>query len=233
MSSKNTKASQRRAAKAKQRQRKIKRAQASRRNNVHLYDSENFNFTPEEVIRRAQLIADGKAKSKGDELTNEGILKGLREATNIIVPVHGAVEVLHRLASEDKVNIEHKAEVVNEFDESVVKFVEDINAITTLISKGHQPEDYIELIVGNTTLLAKMFEEDIPALMEELLKPYQEIIELGVKEYKLEGESDIEFSARMHNERCVVVSPLYKTEIEDLSEPLTIPDVEGCGPTEC
>lgn len=232
MSGKNTKASQRRAAKAKQRQRKIKRATAIRRNNVHLYDS---------GMNRKNLKLDGRKitnrlKGEDETLTNESVLKGLRESTTIVVPVHGAVEVLSRLESEDKVDVSEHEELISEFDRLVVRFIEDINVIATLINSGSEPADYAELLLDTTYTLTDLFEETIPELMEKVLKPLQAVIEIAVSEYRVEGESDIEFSARMHNERCAKVVPKYKTTLEDSAEspePLVIEDVEEAGPTEC
>lgn len=224
----------------KQVQKKAKRAQASKqkkkRANVER-NSIQFNLGRREMARIAKTpegIQAAEAKLRYDiatkgvlqtaldlkkdfektkeKLNNIEVLKGINQMIPILGNIHGVVEVTSKLVDMKKTTLTAEEQgMIDEYDRKVVGIAEDIHAIFEFINKEQEVEEYIEIFMHYTDLLAEVTEFSIPELMEKVLRPREEIINEYVREHKHDGEDNYTFGMRLHGERITRVQALYRT----------------------
>lgn len=247
MGNKNQSLQAKRQAKAKTRQKKVQqRATVARNKEQRLMgemqrEARNVKVSDRGVLGTAEFIhkTRQKTKSKSEEITNLAVLEGIQEVIPKLLSIHATVEIVCELQKEGKVTLnEEQTKLVDQFDERVVKVGEDIVAIQTFIDADKEPEDYMAVFISYLDKLALLFEKELSELFDEVLKPYEVLVNDYVAEHKFEGESSFDFSMRYHTNRIDVVAPKYRTiealEIpEEPSEELKETNALNASPVTC
>jgi hypothetical protein len=174
----------------------------------------NYRIATQGVLKTARELADNpeNAKVKLQEMTNNEVLKGIREMIPVLGGIHGGIEVACRLVDEKKLELlPHQAEIVENFDRKVVAVSEDIHAMYEFMEAGQTPDDYMSIFIHYIDILAEMVQFSIPEALEQLLSPIEDLVNEYVKEHRQEGETSVEFGMRISDERIDRVAPLYRT----------------------
>jgi hypothetical protein len=170
-----------------------------------------YDIATKGVIQTALDLKQNKQETT-ESLTNVIVLQGINEMIPILGNIHGVIEVVEKLVGMKKIVLsEPQQAVIDAFDRQIVSVAEDVNAIFVFINKEQQVEEYIDLYVHYTNTLAEIMQFDIPAVMEETLRPNELVINEYVTEHKHEAETNYDFGMRLHGERIARVASLYRT----------------------
>lgn len=170
-----------------------------------------YDIATKGVVQTAlDLKKDPKAAA--DKLNNIEVLKGINDMIPILGNIHGVIEVTSKLVDMKKTTLnEEEQALVDSFDRKIVAVAEDVHAMFEFINDGKEVDDYIDLFIHYTNTLAEIVQFEIPAVMDGVLRPREEVINEYVREHKHEVENNYEFGMRLHGERIARVQVLYRT----------------------
>jgi hypothetical protein len=158
-----------------------------------------------------------KSKLAKGEIPEVGIdrldfLKGIQETMGQVIKMHGGIAVYMLLAeNESRFQITpENAERIEGYERSVVRFVENVDAVVLLDQAKKLPEDYIELVIDMADVLRDlMVIQHIPTY--EMLKRKEQEINRYITEHLPTGMDVFEYTRGLHEERIKQVGPLYVT----------------------
>lgn len=145
------------------------------------------------------------------QITNKTTMESINDVIPIVIRIHSGIELFTRLGEEKRFEITPEQQtLINTADEQVTHLTEDINAITVLIEAGKEPDDYMEVLMHYTELLARFFEVTMPALML-MLTPQKPLIDAYANEHRNKELPMFEFMRGLHIERMEKVFMTYRT----------------------
>lgn len=165
---------------------------------------------PVEAARK--LYKKGKGKNSTAKLTNKTVIENINLTIVATIKNHSGVEIFTRLAEEKKFVIQPvEQELINLLDEQIVKMCENIDVMSQFIMDDKDPEEYMEIFVDYTHLVAQLTEETFPAIIDMLI-PKGELIDQYAEEH-VNGRERFAYMESLHNERMAKVIELYATRI--------------------
>lgn len=155
-------------------------------------------------------LAEGEIPDVG--VSRSGFLRAIHETLDQVIKMHGGIAVYMILAEDEsrfQITPENAARIET-YERSVVRLVENVDAVVMLDQAKKLPEDYIELVI------------DMADVMRDLMvinhKPTYEMLqrkELEINRYITEhlptGADVFEYTRQLHEERIKKVGPLYVT----------------------
>jgi len=155
-------------------------------------------------------LAEGEIPDVG--VSRHGFLRAIHETLDQVIKMHGGIAVYMILAEDEsrfQITPENAARIET-YERSVVRLVENVDAVVMLDQAKKLPEDYIELVI------------DMADVMRDLMvinhKPTYEMLqrkELEINRYITEhlptGADVFEYTRQLHEERIKKVGPLYVT----------------------
>ena len=166
-------------------------------------------------VRQGRMTqAEFEKEIAGEEqINNTMVMQNINDVIPAIIRVHSGVEVFTRLADEKRIVVtQEEHTLVQTFDKQITKVTEDINAIVAFVTDKKEPEDYMEVFMHYTELLAELFESTVPGIMG-MLTPRQEIIDQYVTEHRNKEMPLFEYMRGLHCERMEKVFMLYHTPV--------------------
>jgi hypothetical protein len=155
-----------------------------------------------------------EATSMEDKLTNVIVMQNINDVIPAIIRVHSGVEVFCRLADEKRFEITPEEQaLINRCDEQITKVTEDINAIVAFVDGKKEPEDYMDIFMHYTEMLARLFDGTIPDIMLMLTPRKPEIDGYADEHHNKETTPIFEYMRTLHCERMEKVFPLYHTQV--------------------
>lgn len=152
--------------------------------------------------------------SLDDKLTNVVVMQNINDVIPAMIRVHSGIEVFCRLADEKRFVIsEEEQALINRCDEQITKVTEDINAIVAFVDAKKEPEDYMEIFMHYTELLARLFDNTIPDIMMMLTPRKPEIDGYADEHHNKETTPLFEYMRVLHCERMEKVFMLYHTPV--------------------
>lgn len=146
-----------------------------------------------------------------EEITNTVVMQNINDVIPALIRIHAGVEVFSRLVDEKRFEkTDEEVTRINTFDEQVTHITEDIGAIVTFVEAGKNPEDYMEIFMHYTELLARTFEVTVPALML-MLDAKKPEIDAYAEEHRTKELPVFDYMRGLHEERMRVVTPIYRT----------------------
>lgn len=145
-------------------------------------------------------------------LSRTDFLRAIHETLDQVIKMHGGIAV-YMILSEDESRFQvtpENAARIEEYERSVVRLVENVDAVVMLDQAKKLPEDYVELVIDMADVMRD--------LMVILHKPTYEMLkrkELEINRYITEhlptGVDVFEYTRQLHEERIKQVGPLYVT----------------------
>ena len=229
-----TKQSSLRASKQAKRQTRVKQKKHADAKAKQLFDRElakkraeqavNQNIGEEARLRLKQLkkrVRQGRmtqaqfdAETAGHEkITNTVVMQNINDVIPAMIRIHSGVEVFIRLADEKRIVVTQEEHVlIQTIDQQITHVTEDINAIVAFVSDKKEPEDYMEIFIHYTELLATLFESTVPGVMA-MITPHEGLIDQYANEHRNKEMPLFDFMRGLHCERMEKVFKLYHTPV--------------------
>lgn len=148
-----------------------------------------------------------------EEINNTVVMQNINDVIPAIIRVHSGIEVFIRLADEKRFEITPEQHVlIQTADQQITELTEDVNAIVAFVEDKKEPEQYMEIFMHYTELLAHLFEGTVPSIVE-MLTVHQDLIDTYAKEHRNEETPMFEYMRGLHCERMEKVFPLYHTPV--------------------
>lgn len=165
---------------------------------------------PVETARK--IYRKGKGKGTTTKLTNKVVIENIAATIVACTKQHSGVEVFTRLGEEKLFVIQPvEQELIDMLDKQIVQLCENINAITIFVEAGKEPDEYMELFVDYTQLLAQMTEETFPLIID-MLQPKGELLDNYYNEH-VNGRAIFDYMTSLHFDRMKKVADKYATRI--------------------
>ena len=160
--------------------------------------------------KKKKVRTGGKPK----ELTNKAVMENISHVIVAITKAHAGVVVFCALADEKRFVIsEEEQKIIDDFDNIVVKITEDVDVISTHIEADQKPDDYMGIFVDYTHLVAKLYQDHFPILVD-MLKVHGPAMDLYYHEHRA-GVEVFDYMMQLHCKRMETVVPLYATKISN------------------
>lgn len=158
-----------------------------------------------------------KSKLAKGEIPEVGInrtdfLRGINETLSQTIKMHGGIAV-YMILAEDEKRFELTPEDIQRveaYERSVVRLVENVDAIVLLDQAGKLPEDYVELVIDMADVMRDLMVIQHKTTYEMLQRKEKEINRY-VTEHLPTNVDVLEYVRQLHEERIKKVGPGYVT----------------------
>lgn len=175
---------------------------------VSVYDLINNVQTGATKVK--STLAKGEVPDVG--VDRKGFLRAIHETLDQVIKMHGGIAVYMILAeNESRFTITpENAARIETYERSVVRLVENVDAVVLLDQAKKLPEDYIELVIDMADVMRDlMVIHHKPTY--EMLKRQEQEINRYITEHLPTGVDVFEYTRQLHEERIKKVGPQYVT----------------------
>jgi len=176
--------------------------------NASVYDL--INDVKSGATKIKSKLAKGEVPEIG--INRVDFLRGIQETMEQVIKLHGGIAI-YTILAEDEGRFQitpENAMTIEVYERSIVRFVENVDAIIMLDQAQKLPEDYVELVMDMVDVMRDlMIIYHMPTY--EMLKKKEHEINRYVTEHLPSGMPVLEYSRQLHEERIKKVGPLYVT----------------------
>jgi len=176
--------------------------------NLNVYDLINNVKTGATRIKAKQA----KGEIPDVDIDRISFLRGIQETMAQVIKMHGGIAV-YMILAEDEGRFQitpENAMRIETYERSVVRLVENVDAVIMLDQAKKLPQDYIELVIDMADVMRDlMVIHHAPTF--EMLKRKEKEINRYVTEHLPTGVDVLEYTRQLHEERIKKVGPNYVT----------------------
>lgn len=175
---------------------------------VSVYDLINNIKTGATKIK--SNLSKGEVPEVG--VSRTGFLRAIHETLDQVIKMHGGIAVYMILAEDEgrfQVTPENAARIET-YERSVVRLVENVDAVVMLDQAKKLPEDYIELVIDMADVMRDLMVLHHKPTYDMLRRKEQEINRY-ITEHLPTNVDVFEYTRQLHEERIKKVGPLYVT----------------------
>lgn len=175
---------------------------------VSVYDLINNIKSGATKIKHSQ--SNGQIPEVG--ITRVDFLRSIQETLGQVIKMHGGIAVYMILAEDEgrfQITPENAARIET-YERSVVRLVENVDAVVLLDQAGKQPEDYVEIVIDVADVMRDLMVIHHKSTFE-MLKTKEQEINRYVTEHLPTNVDVFEYTRQLHEERIKKVGPLYMT----------------------
>lgn len=175
---------------------------------VSVYDLINNVQTGATKVK--STLAKGEVPEVG--VDRKGFLRAIHETLDQVIKMHGGIAVYMILAEDESrftITPENAARIET-YERSVVRLVENVDAVVLLDQAKKLPEDYIELVIDMADVMRDLMVIHHKSTYEMLKRQEQEINRY-ITEHLPTGVDVFEYTRQLHEERIKKVGPQYVT----------------------
>lgn len=145
-------------------------------------------------------------------VSRTGFLRAIHETLDQVIKMHGGISVYMILAEDESrfVITPENAALIETYERSVVRLVENVDAVVLLDQAKKLPEDYIELVIDMADVMRDLMVINHKTTYE-MLKRQEREINRYITEHLPTGVDVFEYTRQLHEARIKKVGPQYVT----------------------
>lgn len=145
-------------------------------------------------------------------VSRTGFLRAIHETLDQVIKMHGGISVYMILAEDESrfVITPENAALIETYERSVVRLVENVDAVVLLDQAKKLPEDYIELVIDMADVMRDLMVINHKTTYD-MLKRQEREINRYITEHLPTGVDVFEYTRQLHEARIKKVGPQYVT----------------------